>query len=85
VMAAVYNIAKASPCPFRFHMMSEGAWDVGGGTACVAGAAVAASGHSLAWAMLIGILGASVTVVLLLRHYGGATASGEAAAEAEPA
>jgi MFS family permease len=70
VMAAVYNAAKASPCPFRFHMMSEGAWDIGGGAGCLAGAAVTASGHSLAWAILLGAPSAIVTVVLLTRHYG---------------
>jgi hypothetical protein len=69
-MAAVYNAAKASPCPFRFHMMSEGAWDIGGGAGCLAGAAVTASGHSLAWAILLGAPSAIVTVVLLTRHYG---------------
>jgi len=75
VMAAVYNAAKASPCPFRFHMVSEGAWDIGGGAGCLAGAAVAASGHSLAWAILLGAPSAIVTVVLLTRHYGGAAPS----------
>ena len=82
VMSAVYNTAKASPCPFRFHMVSEGAWDLGGGTACLAGAAVAASGHSLSWAMLLGIPSAAVTVSLLLRHYRG---QGALAAAAEAA
>jgi hypothetical protein len=71
VMAAVYNTAKASPCPFRFHMLSEGAWDIGGGAGCLAGAAVTASGHSLAWAILLGVPSAIATVVLLTRHYGG--------------
>jgi hypothetical protein len=70
VMAAVYNAAKASPCPFRFHMMSEGAWDIGGGAGCLAAAAVTASGHSLAWALLLGVPSVLVTVVLLTRHYG---------------
>jgi hypothetical protein len=70
-MAAVYNTAKASPCPFRFHMMSEGAWDIGGGAGCLAGAAVTASGHSLAWAILLGVPSVIATVVLLSRHYGG--------------
>jgi hypothetical protein len=71
VMAAVYNTAKASPCPFRFHMLSEGAWDIGGGAGCLAGAVVTAFGHSLAWAILLGAPAAIVTVVLLTRHYGG--------------
>jgi hypothetical protein len=78
MMAAVYNTAKASPCPFRFHMASEGAWDIGGGAGCLAGAAVTASGHSLAWAILLGAPAAIVTVILLARHYGrrGALAAG---------
>jgi hypothetical protein len=32
---------------------------------------VTASGHSLAWAILLGVPSAIVTVVLLTRHYGG--------------
>jgi hypothetical protein len=83
VMSAVYNTAKASPCPFRFHMVSEGAWDVGGGTACLVGAAITAAGGSLAWAMLLGIPATAVTVTLLMRHYGGletARPAGEAEA-----
>ena len=39
-MTAVYNLAKASPCPFRFHIATEGGWDVGcaGGTRNFGGA-----------------------------------------------
>jgi len=81
VMAAVYNAAKASPCPFRFHMVSEGAWDVGGGAGCVAAAAVTASGHSLAWAILLGAPSVVVTVVLLTRHYGPRDAVAAAASQ----
>ena len=33
--AAVYNLAKASPCPFRFHMATEGGWDIGCFAACL--------------------------------------------------
>jgi hypothetical protein len=51
-------------------MVSEGAWDVGGGAGCLAGAAVTATGHSLAWAILLGAPAAIATVVLLTRHYG---------------
>jgi hypothetical protein len=32
---------------------------------------VTASGHSLAWAILLGAPSAILTVVLLTRHYGG--------------
>ena len=44
---AVYNLAKASPCPFRFHMATEGGWDVGCFAACLLAAALLAAGAPL--------------------------------------
>lgn len=71
MMSAVYNEAKASPCPLRFHMVSEAAWDLGGGAGCVAGAVLTASGQSLSWAILLAIPAAAFSMAVLLRHYGG--------------
>ena len=34
MMTALYNLAKASPCPLRFHIVTEGAWDIGCGGTC---------------------------------------------------
>lgn len=79
LMSAVYNLAKASPCPLRFHMVSEGGWDLGAGLGCVAGAAVTAAGRPLGLAILLAIPAAATSVTLLLRHYGRAA---EAPAEA---
>src|SRR5258706_9375964 len=42
--AAIYNIAKASPCPMRFQVASEAGWDVGAVTACLLAAALTAAG-----------------------------------------
>jgi hypothetical protein len=53
LMTAIYNEAKASPCPLRYHLTLEAAWDVGGAFACLAAAT------ALAW-------GASLQVVVLL-------------------
>ena len=36
LMTAIYNEAKASPCPLRFHFAAEIGWDVGGSLACLA-------------------------------------------------
>jgi MFS family permease len=47
LMTAIYNEAKASPCPFRFHFAAEIGWDVGGVLACLAAAACCAFGISL--------------------------------------
>jgi DHA1 family inner membrane transport protein len=40
--AATHNVAKASPCPFRVKMATEGGWDIGCFIACVAAAGLSA-------------------------------------------
>lgn len=44
-MTAVYNLAKASPCPFRFHIMTEGGWDLGAASGALIAAGLAAAGY----------------------------------------
>jgi hypothetical protein len=50
---ATYNLAKTSPCPFRFHMATEGGWDVGCFAGCFIAAAISASGAPLSLAILL--------------------------------
>ena len=47
LMTAIYNEAKASPCPLRYHLALEAAWDAGAILACLAAAAVLSFGASL--------------------------------------
>jgi len=47
LMTAIYNEAKASPCPLRFHYAAEIGWDIGGALACLVAAALCAYGASL--------------------------------------
>jgi MFS transporter, DHA1 family, inner membrane transport protein len=47
LMTAIYNEAKASPCPFRFHFAAEVGWDSGGALACLIAAVLCATGLSL--------------------------------------
>lgn len=75
LVAATSNLAKASPCPFRFHMATEGGWDVGCGLGCLAAAAIALSGASLALALLMGLPSALAGYHLLARYYRERTAS----------
>ncbi|HUO11599.1 MAG TPA: hypothetical protein VMU37_02475, partial [Caulobacteraceae bacterium] len=84
MMAAVYNLAKASPDPFRFHIVSEGAWDVGCGSGLIAAAILAALGGPLAIAILLAIPAAVATAWLLWRYYGAhPEAANDAPIEAE--
>ncbi len=69
-MTAVYNLAKASPCPFRFHIMTEGGWDFGAASGALIAAALAASGQSLGLSLALTIPGAAVAAWVLWRYYG---------------
>jgi MFS transporter, DHA1 family, inner membrane transport protein len=69
MMTAVYNLAKASPCALRFHIAAEGGWDTGCAAGCLTAAALAASGISLAVALLLSLCGTAASVFLLRRYY----------------
>jgi DHA1 family inner membrane transport protein len=89
MMSAVYNLAKASPCALRFHITSEGGWDIGCATASVIAAGIAAAGWSLAWALLLALPAAVASMVMLRRYYAQnptalAPALPQLAAEAHP-
>ena len=68
VMTAVYNQAKRSACTLRFHVATEGAWDVGCGSGCLVAALLSALGV-LSVAILLSLLGALALFVLLRRYY----------------
>jgi hypothetical protein len=67
--AAVYNLAKASPCPFRFHMATEGGWDIGCFAACLLAATLLATGVPLSATHLLVLPGVAACVLLLWRQY----------------
>jgi DHA1 family inner membrane transport protein len=68
-MTAVYNLAKASPCPLRFHIASEGGWDVGCAAGCLVAAGLAALGVPLSVAIALTVPGALVNATILWRYY----------------
>lgn len=70
LMTPVYNLAKASPCVMRFHMATEGAWDVGCFIGCVSAAALAALGLPLSAPLLLALVPAMLLMWRLARYYG---------------
>jgi hypothetical protein len=70
VMTAVYNQAKGSPCAMRFHIATEGGWDAGGATGCIAVAALLSAGAPIWLGILLSLLGTAALFVLLRRYYG---------------
>jgi MFS transporter, DHA1 family, inner membrane transport protein len=72
LMTAVYNLAKASPCPLRFHMATESGWDVGCFSVCVTAAGLAYAGVSLGVAVLLALPAVAAMGFMLRRHYAAA-------------
>jgi len=70
LMAPLYTMAKASPCPLRFSVATEAGWDLGCAGSCLVGAAIIAIGHTFVAPILIGLTGVSIAFALLWRRYG---------------
>jgi hypothetical protein len=69
MMRAIYNMAQASPCTLRFHMVTEGGYDLGASLGCLVSAGLIALGLSLPATMLLALVGAFCVMVLLRRYY----------------
>jgi hypothetical protein len=67
---ASYNLAQASACPMRFHLVTEAAWDVGCGGACVVAAGLVTLGIPTAPTIVLALPALPAGVWLLRRYYG---------------
>jgi hypothetical protein len=83
MMTAVYNLAKTSPCPLRFHIATEGAWDVGCASGCLFAAAVAVARLPLSIPLLAALLSVGASGLLLWRYYAPGRMAGPGAALAK--
>jgi DHA1 family inner membrane transport protein len=81
LMTAVYNLAKGSPCPFRFQLAAQAGWHLGRGAGCLAAAALVWLGVSLQTAILPSLAGAVAVMILLRRYYAGVEPARMALAE----
>jgi MFS transporter len=69
LMTSVYTQAKRSPCVLRFHIATEGGWDIGNVAGCFVSAGLIASGVPLPSAILLSLIGTAVTFVMLRCYY----------------
>ncbi len=69
LMTAIYNEAKASRSPLRFHFAAEIGWDVGGALACLTAAALCATGVSLQAVIALALPMVAVQAFLLDASY----------------
>jgi hypothetical protein len=69
LMARVYNLAKQSPCPLRFHVATEGGWDSACGLGCLVSAALIWAGLPFAAPLLLAVAGVAAAALLLAASY----------------
>lgn len=55
--ARIYNLARQSPCPLRYHVVAEGGWDLGTAVSCLISAALIHFGFSYFWPLLVALIG----------------------------
>jgi len=68
-MTAVYTLAKRSPCTLRFHVATEGGWDVGGATGLLAAALATGLAMPLSASILLSLAGVAAIIIMLRRYY----------------
>lgn len=69
IMTATYTLAKRSPCALRFHVATEGGWDVGGATGLLIAALATGLGMPLSVSVLLALAGVAPMIVMLRRYY----------------
>ena len=69
VIGVISNLAKASPCPLRFHMGTEAGWDTGCFAACTLASALLWAGVPLAFVVLLALPGGAGGAAILWRLY----------------
>lgn len=69
LMAAFYNAAKASPCPFRFQFAAEGGWDFGGAGVSLLAATLCGIGATPQITILLALPAVAAQAWLLARTY----------------
>ena len=70
ISTPLYNLSQASPCPFRYNIATEGAWDIGCGSGMLTAAAISALGGSLSLMLLTALPATGGLFWLLWRYYG---------------
>ena len=70
ISTPLYNLSQASPCPFRYNIATEGAWDIGCGSGLLTAAAISALGGSLSFAILTALAPVGAVFWRLWRYYG---------------
>jgi MFS family permease len=69
LMTAVYNQAQRAPCTLRFHVATEGGWDIGCATGLLIAAFLIWHGTAIPLVLLLPLVGLSFAFVQLRKYY----------------
>ena len=69
LMTPVYNLAKAAPCTLRFHVATEGGWDIGASAGCLLAAGLMSLGAPISVGVALSLVGLAAAFVMLTRYY----------------
>ena len=69
IMIRVYSMAKASGCPLRFAIATEGGWDIGCATGCLTAAAMLWAGMDFTAPILLSLVGVVLAGGLLVSSH----------------
>lgn len=69
VMTAVYTIGRRAPCTFRFYVVMEGGWDIGGALGLGIAALLVGLGAPLWTGILLALPGMALVYVCVRRFY----------------
>jgi MFS transporter, DHA1 family, inner membrane transport protein len=69
LMTPIYTMAKHSPYTLRFHVATEGGWDVGGASGLLAAALATGLGVPLSASILQSLAGVAAIIIMLRRYY----------------
>jgi MFS transporter, DHA1 family, inner membrane transport protein len=66
----VYNQARRSACPLRFHVVAEGGWDIGMTFGCGLAAVMVYMEYDFFWPLALGVVGCALGYFVLVRAMG---------------
>ena len=69
VMTPIYTMAKRSACTLRFHVATEGGWDLGGASTLLVAAFMTTYRVPLSATILLALPGVAAIAVMLRRYY----------------
>lgn len=73
--ARIYDLARQSPCPLRYHIVAEGGWDLGTAIGCLVSAVLVYFGFSYFLPLIVALIGCGMGYWFLTNTFDTRTSS----------